>query len=377
MVYVQPSLLGWPPLVQSWAAALPATYSEHHRELLFALCDWLLPPALRLVTEYLEQPVKQQEQILVTSLLRIVAAELGQIFSPELTAPPAMKPSDADAAVQGKFLFALVWSLGASVNEAGRGEFDAQLRAYFDEKCASICAGIDCLLLALRDTAANSLFHSSWLAAVGTLLLRQIVYCAVSTHYLHAALSSHLCRARRYDDRVAIAVTHPAVKLLKPPPRDGSVFDYAYDLDSHGWRPWMDLMPPQKLTDDMPFEDITVLTLDVVRYTYLINTLVQSHQPVLLVGPTGTGKSVYTKNYLASRLDKEKWTYMTFGFSAQTSVNMTQARLALRGQHCPPAQLAAIAVVSGTQWHAAAWDMELAHALIESGQLRPAALLQS
>jgi P-loop containing dynein motor region len=95
----------------------------------------------------------------------------------------------------------------------------------------------------------------------------------------------------------------------------------------------MDLVPPQTISEDVKYEDITVMTLDVVRYTYLMNTLVQSHKPVLLCGPTGTGKSVYTKDYLANKLDKAAWMYMTFGFSAQTSVNMTQV-CALLMQRC-------------------------------------------
>ena len=141
MVYVQPSLLGWRPLVESWMGQLPATYSDAHKDTLFALCDWLLPPTLRLATRFLEQPVKQQEQILVQSLLRICAAELAPIFAPrEGVAPLAMEPSDVDAAVQSAFLFALVWSCGASVNEAGRSEFDTQLRLYLAEQCASLAS---------------------------------------------------------------------------------------------------------------------------------------------------------------------------------------------------------------------------------------------
>lgn len=131
----------------------------------------------------------------------------------------------------------------------------------------------------------------------------------------------------RYDERVSIAVTHEGVKLSKPFPKEGSVYDYVYSLESSSWKEWLDVVPAQQLHEDMQFHDITVMTLDVVRYTYLINTFVQSHAPVLLVGPTGTGKSVYMKDYLMHRLDKASWTYMAFGFSAQTSVNMTQVRL--------------------------------------------------
>ena len=135
----------------------------------------------------------------------------------------------------------------------------------------------------------------------------------------------------RYDERVSIAVKAPAVKLLKPPPKEGSLYDYAYVLDGSAWKRWTDLQPPQTLTDTMHYEDITVMTLDVARYTYLMGTFIQHGHPVLLCGPTGTGKSVYTKDYLATKLDRAKWTYMAFGFSAQTSANLTQVR-----QSCMP-----------------------------------------
>ena len=75
-------------------------------------------------------------QVLVVSLLRVLDAELKPLFAPEGDAAISMKPSDVEAALQNVFLFAAVWSLGASVDEAGRGEFDAQLRAYLDNRCA-------------------------------------------------------------------------------------------------------------------------------------------------------------------------------------------------------------------------------------------------
>ena len=48
------------------------------------------------------------------------------------------------------------------------------------------------------------------------------------------------------------------------------------------------------------------------------------HAQVAMVGPTGSGKTLYTKNFFSGGLDKGAWGYMNITFSAQTSANQTQ-----------------------------------------------------
>lgn len=259
MVYVQPSLLGWRPLLDSWFATLPVSYIQH-QDIITALAEWLLPPCLRLVTRVLHQPVTVQEQTLVTSLLKLFEAEMKPVLGCDPGKAPTMKPSDLEAAVQCMWLFCMIWTLGGSLDECGRTEFDQQFRLYLVEK---------------------------------------------------------------YDERVSIFVTREGLKLLKPFPKDGSVFNYIYVIASNSWKEWLDIVPQQVLDDSMEIQNITVVTEDVVRYTHLIDGYTQSYNPVLLVGPTGTGKSAYIKDYLR-RLDKERWVVAVFQFSAQTSQNMTQ-----------------------------------------------------
>jgi len=59
-------------------------------------------------------------------------------------------------------------------------------------------------------------------------------------------------------------------------------------------------------------------------YTFLPALLIPTIRPLLFVGPTGTGKSVYVKEKLMNHLDKERFLPFFINFSARTSANQTQ-----------------------------------------------------
>lgn len=64
--------------------------------------------------------------------------------------------------------------------------------------------------------------------------------------------------------------------------------------------------------------------MDTARYKFLMDILIKHNKPVLFVGPTGTGKSVYVKDKLMNELSKDEFIPAFLNFSAQTSANQTQ-----------------------------------------------------
>lgn len=111
--------------------------------------------------------------------------------------------------------------------------------------------------------------------------------------------------------------------LKKPLPKDGEVFDYLFDLEKGSWREWMQTVDAQVIPANADYSQIIVTTLDVVRYTHLMRSLIVDHSQPLMVGPTGTGKSRYVISLLGT-LPDSAWSSLVFNFSARTSANMTQ-----------------------------------------------------
>lgn len=69
--------------------------------------------------------------------------------------------------------------------------------------------------------------------------------------------------------------------------------------------------------------------MDTARYSHLMEIMFNNNKPLLFVGPTGTGKSVYIKDKLMNGINRDAFIPAFVNFSAQTSANQTQVTLML------------------------------------------------
>ncbi|KAF6263196.1 dynein heavy chain 8 [Scenedesmus sp. NREL 46B-D3] len=285
MVYLEPASLGWRPLLASWLAALPKALGPKAKRHLEVLFDWALPACLRFVRRELEELSPSEDAALARGAMRIIESCLDDFVQAPAVAeggeapqPPGSALDEAAKArhLEGLFLFALVWSTGATCDSAGRVRFDSFFRV--------LAAG------GVPEGYADSLP-----AKVPILTVQPI------------------------PDSL------PAGGGLAPQ----SVYDYKFDRGSCSWVPWMDTMPALAIPPGAGFSDIMVPTKDSARYTYLLDLAIQHRQPLLMVGPSGTGKTCIIAAHLLSGkgLPEELWMPVAVTLSARTSASMLQEQV--------------------------------------------------
>ncbi|GFS43230.1 dynein heavy chain 12, axonemal [Trichonephila inaurata madagascariensis] len=98
------------------------------------------------------------------------------------------------------------------------------------------------------------------------------------------------------------------------------------------WYSWKDSIIPLTATN-INIREIIVPTVDTVRYSYLMDLCIRHHRssiftflsrPILFVGPTGTGKTVYVQEKMMKNLDKDVFVPSFIAFSTQTSAGQAQ-----------------------------------------------------
>uniref|UniRef100_A0AAY4BTU9 EF-hand domain-containing protein n=1 Tax=Denticeps clupeoides TaxID=299321 RepID=A0AAY4BTU9_9TELE len=268
MIYIEPNMLGWRPLMVSWLKTLPPTITSLHKDLITGLFDRVLPACLQLIRRETRELSPTSDTNLVKSLMNLIDCMMDEFW--EEVKVKDINEGNIIAWLQGIFVFSLVWSVGASCQEEGRLKF-------------------------------NRLVHD-------------ILTCSLSEE----------TRAR-YN---ILEQEETQVKPLTVPlPTEGTLYQYRFIKEGPGrWELWTDdlkLVP--FIPQDAQFNKIIVPTENTVRYTALMDLLITHQKPTIFIGPTGTGKSVYIIDFLLNRLKKNVYSPLLINFSAQTTAAQTQS----------------------------------------------------
>ncbi|XP_044525004.1 dynein axonemal heavy chain 7 [Gracilinanus agilis] len=268
MIYMEPHILGWRPLMLSWLNILPAGIGSLHKEFIASLFDRMVPVAVEFVRKHTKELSPTSDTNLVRSLMNLMDCLLDD-FGDE-TKYKARGDGEIYSVLEGVFLFSLTWSLGATCKEDDRLRFDA--------------------------------------------IVKELMNGPISDE-------------TRSKYKLLSGTEKMAVKTLSIPfPKEGTIYEYQFISEGTGrWEAWVErlaLAPP--IPRDVMFNEIIVPTLDTIRYSTLMSLLTTHQKPSIFVGPTGTGKSVYIINFLLNNLNKEIYKPLLINFSAQTTAAQTQ-----------------------------------------------------
>ncbi|XP_074137054.1 dynein axonemal heavy chain 3 isoform X2 [Sminthopsis crassicaudata] len=263
MIYMEPHQLGWKPLKDSYMETLPPNLTEEHTELIDDMFMWLVQPSLEFVRLYCKCVVQTSPIHLAYSMMKLYNCLLDEIR--------AVADPDYDGEnltnqqiflwLQGLFLFSLVWSVAGTINAESRKKFDGFFRNL------------------LMGTDNNNPRPKS-------------------------------------------------VKITKNNifPEKGSIYDYYFHKHGSGqWNLWTDYITKdeQIIPNNAKVSELIIPTMETARQTFFLKVYLNHEIPMLFVGPTGTGKSAITNNFLV-RLPKNLFLPNCINFSARTSANQTQ-----------------------------------------------------
>jgi dynein heavy chain len=282
VVFMEPDKIGWRPLVDSWfIRQLPkAGYlekgemkrfdSEEDIAFIHSLFDWLLPPALFFIMNHTTHPVPITPQELVLSLVNL----LDCVFDMQEGIG-----SDHEKALEGAFVMALIWSVGACVNLDGRIKFDFYLR------------------LILSGKGKGNEFHEDFLGKT-----------------FDYKVEPKECSCGTPDDKI------------------GNMYDFCWDNKKLQWNYWLELAPKFSIAKGTNFSEIFVPTIDTVRNAHFVETLLCHKHHVMTSGETGTGKTATVLKKLLTGMPMKEtedgpqklFKMIPLNFSAQTGSNQTQ-----------------------------------------------------
>ncbi|KAL6428106.1 hypothetical protein ACFW04_008466 [Cataglyphis niger] len=269
MIYMEPGALGWEPLLNSWLATLPEVIDEWLRIFIYeSLVLRFCKPLFHLLRRCnVKEICPMPDSNLLRSITYLMDCFMDDYYNEEFV--KNLTELDLRAQIEGSFFFSCIWAMGGTLEAKYKDQF-------------------------------SLLFHG--------LLEKEFPLTLMVQFQLQEPIPAPL---------------KPYIFVM---PKHHLVFDYRFIKEGKGkWKLWSDeLMFAPPIPRDIPVNQIIVPTVETIRFTALFQMLVQHEKPVLFVGPTGTGKSVYIIDFLLKKNNAEVNKPLLINFSAQTTANQTQ-----------------------------------------------------
>ena len=105
-------------------------------------------------------------------------------------------------------------------------------------------------------------------------------------------------------------------------PVGNTLYDYYVDVAKNDFKGWEERVPNWKPLKGMTFHDMIVPTIDTVRNSYIVEILMKIKKNVMIVGATGTGKTILANNFLKDL--PSTYSQLVINFSSATTSKAVQ-----------------------------------------------------
>ena len=294
MVYLEPEYIGLDPFVNCWLDELPPGVNRTELKSLF---DQYLVPSIDFIRRNVKELVVSVDGNLVFSLLNLMDTFI-----------ECLRPKDMGmGSVGGK---------GSSTNARRRSSVGGKRSSVSAVKSATSRVKMTEEMKHRLELLLEPWFIFSLIWSIG----------ATTDEDGRIKFSNFL---RQFMEKNGSSLQFP---------EDGEVYDYVLEDSTLGrnnddeeetedWRPewvsWLTKANEYTVPDGCSFTDILVPTIDTIRLSNILATLVSCQKQVLAIGPTGTGKSVVINDKLLTGME-DRFVPNVVVFSAKTSANQTQ-----------------------------------------------------
>lgn len=106
-----------------------------------------------------------------------------------------------------------------------------------------------------------------------------------------------------------------------------NLFAMKFDIEKMVWIEWSARKFEFSKDRNLRFDELIIPTPDSVRLSHFIKSMIGNQRHIMLVGPTGTGKTIGIMNEINETFNRKDIGNIISNFSGQTQVNMVQTQI--------------------------------------------------